>query len=270
VQEMNKTVGAEAAEVQIVADETAKMAAECEADLAEAIPLLEGAIKALNTLKSSDITEVKAMKTPPGGVVMTMHAICIMMKVKPDKIKDPAGGNKKVEDFWGPSKKHLLGDSKFLQKLKDYDKDHISAKIMKVIRKKFISNPDFEPAKIKTASVAAHGLCLWVRAMEAYDRVAKVVEPKKKKLAKTQEELKVTMEQLAVKKADLKAVEDELAGLEAAFNEATAKKEQLEEDVELCEKKLTRAKQLIDGLGGEQTRWTENVHVLSDQYINVT
>ena len=78
--------------------------------------------------------------------------------------------------------------------------------------------------------------------------------PKKKKLAKTQEELKVTMEQLAVKKADLKAVEDELAGLEAAFNEATAKKEQLEEDVELCEKKLTRAKQLIDGLGGEQSR----------------
>ena len=177
VQEMKKTVGAEAAEVQIVADETAKMAAECEADLAEAIPLLEGAIKALNTLKSSDITEVKAMKTPPGGVVMTMHAICIMMKVKPDKIKDPAGGNKKVEDFWGPSKKHLLGDSKFLQKLKDYDKDHISAKIMKVIRK-IHHNPPVD----KNASV----LCLWVRAM-AYD-VLKVVEPKKKKLAKTQEE----------------------------------------------------------------------------------
>ena len=65
--------------------------AECQADLAEAIPLLAGAIKALNTLKSSDITEVKAMKTPPGGVVLTMHAICVMMKVKPDKIKDPEG-----------------------------------------------------------------------------------------------------------------------------------------------------------------------------------
>ncbi len=270
VQTMKKTVGKEAADVQIVADATAKMAAECEADLAEAIPLLEGAIKALNTLKSSDITEVKAMKTPPGGVVMTMHAICVMMKVKPDKIKDPEGGNKKVDDFWGPSKKHLLGDSKFLQKLKDYDKDHISAKIMKVIRKKFIKNPAFEPAKIKTASVAAHGLCLWVRAMEAYDRVAKVVEPKKIKLAETQAELKVTMEQLAVKKADLKAVEDELAGLEQSFNEATAKKEQLEEDVDLCEKKLIRAKQLIDGLGGEQSRWTENVSVLSEQYTNVT
>ena len=270
VQTMKKTVTAEASEVQIVADATAKMAAECQADLAEAIPLLAGAIKALNTLKSSDITEVKAMKTPPGGVVLTMHAICVMMKVKPDKIKDPEGGNKKIDDYWGPSKKHLLGDSKFLQRLKDYDKDNIPVKTMKVIRKKFTSNPAFEPAKIKTASVAAHGLCLWVRAMEAYDRVAKVVEPKKIKLKKTQAELVVTLAALEEKKTALKAVEDELTALETAFNEATARKEQLEEDVDLCEKKLIRAKQLIDGLGGEQSRWTQNVVTLSDQYINVT
>jgi dynein heavy chain len=32
---------------------------------------------------------------------------------------------------------------------------------------------------IKKASKAAYGLCCWVRAMEAYDRVAKVVAPKK-------------------------------------------------------------------------------------------
>ena len=35
---------------------------ECEGDLAEAIPALEAAIAALNTLKPADITEVKAMK----------------------------------------------------------------------------------------------------------------------------------------------------------------------------------------------------------------
>ena len=35
---------------------------ECENDLAEAIPALESAISALNTLKPADITEVKAMK----------------------------------------------------------------------------------------------------------------------------------------------------------------------------------------------------------------
>ena len=35
---------------------------ECEGELAEAIPALEAAIQALNTLKPADITEVKSMK----------------------------------------------------------------------------------------------------------------------------------------------------------------------------------------------------------------
>ena len=37
---------------------------ECEMELAEAIPALEAAINALNTLQQKDITEVKTMKVP--------------------------------------------------------------------------------------------------------------------------------------------------------------------------------------------------------------
>ena len=179
VKKMEKSVGEEAAAVKVQADACAKMKKECEDDLAEAIPLLESAIKALNTLKKADIDEVKNMKSPPSGVVLTLSAVCQMMGVKADKIADPAGGNKKVLDYWGPSKKHLLNDSKFIQRLKDYDKDNIDPKIIKILRKKYIPNEDFQPDRVKKASVAAHGLCKWVRAMEAYDRVAKVVGPKK-------------------------------------------------------------------------------------------
>ena len=42
------------------------------------------------------------------------------------------------------------------------------------------------------ASKAAYGLCCWVRAMESYDRVAKVVEPKRKKLKEAEEQLEVS------------------------------------------------------------------------------
>ena len=68
-----------------------------------------------------DITVVKTMKSPPSGVKLVMEAICILKGVKPDRIPDPSGSGKKIEDFWGPSKK-LLGDMKFLQLLKEYDK----------------------------------------------------------------------------------------------------------------------------------------------------
>lgn len=49
-------------------------------------------------------------------------------------------------------------------------------------RSKYIPNPEFVPEKIRNASTACEGLCKWVRAMDSYDKVAKVVAPKKIKL----------------------------------------------------------------------------------------
>jgi len=51
---------------------------ECENDLAEAIPALDAAIAALNTLKPADITEVRAMKVSRVlSVLLTLSFICI-------------------------------------------------------------------------------------------------------------------------------------------------------------------------------------------------
>ena len=55
------------------------------------------------------------------GVRLVLEAICALKGVKPDRVPDPSGSGKKIEDFWGPSKK-LLGDMKFLENLINYDK----------------------------------------------------------------------------------------------------------------------------------------------------
>jgi len=242
---------------------------ECDADLAEAIPILNSALKALDTLKPSDIGEVKAMKSPPDGVRLVMETVCILRGVKPEKINDPNGGPKKILDYWGPAKK-MLGDMKFLQQLKDYDKDNIPPDRMKPIREVYCANPDFEPEKIKKASIAATGICKWVRAMEAYDRVAKVVAPKKAKLKQAEGELKVAMESLQAKQAELKEVLDNLAKLESDFQAMVDKKDQLEKQVEDCKLKLDRAEKLIGGLGGEKARWTQAAIDLGKEYDNLT
>ena len=64
--------------------------------MAEAIPALEAALSALNTLKPADITIVKTMKSPPAGVKLVMAAVCVMRDIKPDKINDPSGAPQKV------------------------------------------------------------------------------------------------------------------------------------------------------------------------------
>lgn len=66
--------------------------------------------------------------------------------------------------------------------------------------------------------------------------------------------LKETMAVLNAKRAELKEVEDRLASLKQQFDDKTKEKEQLEEQVDLCAKKLERAQKLIGGLGGEKDR----------------
>ncbi len=45
---------------------------------------------------------------------------------------------------------------------------------MQKIRGKYLSDPVFDPTVVAKASSAAEGLCKWIKAMEMYDRVAKV------------------------------------------------------------------------------------------------
>jgi len=255
-----------------VANEQARAAQaikdECDRDLGEALPVLEAALAALDTLTSNDITIVKTMKAPPAGVRLVMEAICILRGVKPDKIPDPSGSGKRIEDYWGPSKK-LLGEMKFLEQLRTYDKDNIPSQVIKIIRTSYSSNPEFVPEKIKIASTAAEGLCKWVLAMDSYDKVAKVVAPKKEALRVAEGELAVAMEGLEKKRAALREVQDNLAKLQDKFEENTRKKEDLEKQVDLCSKKLVRAEQLIGGLGGEKDRWSKIAHDLGILYNNL-
>lgn len=107
----------------------------------------------------------------------------------------------------------MIGDMKFLDSLKSYDRDNIPIKIMTEIRDKFIPNEDFVPNKVAKASSAAEGLCKWVRAMEVYDRVAKVVAPKREALKQKEEEVSSLTQELQQKRNELKSVQDRLASL---------------------------------------------------------
>ncbi|ELV12158.1 Dynein heavy chain 12, axonemal [Tupaia chinensis] len=138
------------------ADEAQALKNECESDLAEAIPALEAALSALDTLKATDITIVKSMKNPPSGVKLVMAAICVMKDIKPEKISDPSGTGGKVT-------------------------------VMQKIRGEYLTNPEFDPPKVAKASSAAEGLCKWIMAMEVYDRVAKIAEKTELKIAESRE-----------------------------------------------------------------------------------
>lgn len=69
---------------------------ECEGDLAEAMPALEAALSALDTLKPSDITVVKSMLNPPGPVKLILESICVMTGIRPERKPDPGGSGERL------------------------------------------------------------------------------------------------------------------------------------------------------------------------------
>ena len=71
----------------------------------------------------------------------------------------------------------------------------------------YTDDTDFDPEKVKKGSVAAAGLCKWVHAMVVYDRVAKVVAPKRAALAEAEATLAQAMAELGQKQAMLKVTE---------------------------------------------------------------
>lgn len=67
---------------------------ECEGDLAEAMPALEAALAALDTLNPADISLVKSMQNPPGLVKLVMESICVMKGLRPERKPDPSGSGR--------------------------------------------------------------------------------------------------------------------------------------------------------------------------------
>lgn len=67
-----------AVSLQVYANEAAAIKVECDADLAEAMPILKRAQSALDTLTTADMAVVRAMKKPPQGVRLILESVCVL------------------------------------------------------------------------------------------------------------------------------------------------------------------------------------------------
>jgi dynein heavy chain len=259
----------EEASANIKAAATKEIADDAQRDLDEALPALDAAVQCLNRLKKSDLDDVKNFKSPPGGVKVTMAAVCILFGLKPVKKQDPDNPAKKIEDYWETANKQILPDpKKFMDDLLNFDKDNIPSSIIAKF-KPYYEDEEYTPARIEKASKACTAICMWTRAMYIYHEVALQVEPKKAALAGAQAELDVTLAQLAEAQGKLKAVLDRLAELEKGYNDSVAKKEALATQVKTCEIQLSNAAKLIGSLGEGEARWIATVKKLNVEYGNL-
>jgi dynein heavy chain len=270
-------VGKDAAVCAQQAAEANAIKTDCEAQLAEAEPILAAALKAVANLSKADVGELKGFKVATPGVLLTAEALCILFNKKPAKVPNPAGKGPKVDDWWEPCKSELLSDGNFMNSLKDYDTNNVDPEIIKKMEPLMAKSGLDEKGEKMTfhldvvakSSKAAAGLACWAQAVVKYDKVARIVRPKRLALAAAEKEVAAAQAALAEKEGALAKLKANEAKLQAELAEALAKKNKLESDVQVCANRLDRAQRLIGGLGGEKVRWGEAATKLQNMYDNI-
>ena len=225
----------------------AKVTSQCETirkdaakDLEAAMPNLQAAIEALNSLNKQDITEVKSFTKPPKMVMRVMEAVCVL---------------KGLEPSWSQSQKVLM-DMNFLDSLKQFDRDHVAEETQKAL-KAYVNDPDFSPEKLERTSTACKSICMWVIAIDKYSEVTRVVNPKKKRLKEAQDKLDEMQAELGAKMAELHDVNARVQALQDKYEASLQRRDDFESQMIDTKIRLSRAEKLTSQLGGERKRWAE-------------
>ncbi len=101
------------------------------------------------------------------------------------------------------------------------------------------------------------GLLSWTKSMSIFFGVNKEVLPLKANLAMQEGRLKQATSDLARLENELVEKKNELDVVKREYDAALAKTTQLQNDADACRRKMSTAMALIDGLSGENKRWTE-------------
>lgn len=169
---------------------------------------------------------------------------------------------------WPDAQKIMKDPKGFIKKLKEYNKDNIAAKKLTKL-KKFVNDDRFEVEKIAKKSTAGKSICMWVRAIDKYAEVKKIVGPKEASLAEAEGKLGGVKKKLDAKESELREIKNQLARLQAEYSKAQQKLDQLSRDKKKIEIQLERAEKLVVGLASESERWEAAIVALNEDKANM-
>jgi len=178
------------------------------------------------------------MNKPPSGVDVVMDAVMTFLE-------RPTG--------WTSVKKEL-NDTKFLDRIMDFNKDGINSKVLKKIES-FTKESDFTPELMNKKSAAAGALCIWVRAIEDYAKCLKIVNPKREKKAIAEATVKRLRENLAEYEKEFAVLKAKLDLLQATIDKKAKQMDELKASLGALQSKIDRGEKLVSSLADEKANW---------------
>lgn len=262
VEAQNAIAEEEAAKCAVIKNSVETQLASVQKDLDAALPALEKALAALDSLSVDDFKAMAGFTNPSAKLVTCAKAVLnLLCGTDPRVVKKGKGLDKNMK-VWPTMLIFLKSAKEFIQILTDFkeciDTGKVSPDNFKNVQEQ-LADPDMTVASLKNVSSAAAGLCEWVINIEIYYTVVVTVEPKKKAVAEGQAQLDAANAKKAEVDALVAKLNAEVQVLIDAYDEAMRKKKEAEDKANKCEMKLNLASRLLNALGAEKDRWAQSI-----------
>lgn len=182
VEAQNAVAEVKAAECAAIKERVDAQLKDVSASLALAIPALEAAQSALDSLSPDDFKMLKAFKKPAQPLVTCMLAVLHLLAGMNPVIPTDKKGNVKADNPWTVGLQLMTNPNNFLNELSTYkakiDGDEVNPNNFKAC-KPILADENFTVERLTNISSVAAGLCSWVININVYYDVYVDVEPKR-------------------------------------------------------------------------------------------
>ena len=214
-------------------------------ELKEVEPLIAEAKKAVSSIKSETLTEVRSLRMPPEVIRDILEATLILMGIQ--------------DTSWN-SMKSFLSRRGIREEIKAFDARRINTKSRAHVEKLMSTKSNsFTKQAAQRASAAAAPLAAWVTANVKYSYVLEKIKPLEQEQNNLQTNLRKAENQLTDLTQGLDEVDQKVAVLKDKLNQFTKEAAEVEISLSKTKETIAAADQLVAGLEGEYLRWKKEV-----------
>ncbi|TYZ65491.1 hypothetical protein PybrP1_001542, partial [[Pythium] brassicae (nom. inval.)] len=230
-----------AADLATKDDEISSRKRVAEADLAQAEPALLEAQASVNSIRKSQLDEIRALARPPVAVRLAVEAVAVML------------GETSLE--WADLRRFIRRDD-FIASVVNFDSQKLTARQRHTIQTNYIDNAeDFEYDKVNRASKACGPLYKWVVSQISYTTILHKIQPLRDEVAALVETSAGLRRSYEAAKRTIDALEVRIESYKHEYAALISEAQVITSDMASVNKKVERSVALLNNLLHESARW---------------
>mmetsp|Transcript_7815 Transcript_7815/g.12148 ORF Transcript_7815/g.12148 Transcript_7815/m.12148 type:complete len:1370 (-) Transcript_7815:134-4243(-) len=151
--------------------------------------------------------------------------------------------------------RRIIGKTDFIPKILEFDSRKITSKLMKHIKKKYLSNENFTFEKIYRASRACGPLVKWVTSQIQFSEILNAVAPMEAELKSLERKSSVLKDQQEQISALLDSLTAKIKGYSDEYKILISEAARIEDQLKMVKVKVERSVKLLINLSSEKERW---------------